>query len=94
MPIKLRKCKACGKKGIKFASDGCKYCGASWNYVPKKNSLNIDFSSLDTILYYSLMLLLVLIFWVLISLNFGAAIFYVLIVGAIYLAIKTEGFSK
>ena len=28
--MKLRFCRICGKKGIKFASDGCKYCGSSW----------------------------------------------------------------
>ena len=27
---KLRHCRICGKKGIKFASDGCKYCGSPW----------------------------------------------------------------
>ena len=27
---KLRFCRICGKKGIKFASDGCKYCGSPW----------------------------------------------------------------
>ena len=29
--MKLRYCRICGKKGIRFASDGCKYCGS--NYV-------------------------------------------------------------
>ena len=28
--MKLRNCRVCGKKGIKFASDGCKFCGADW----------------------------------------------------------------
>ena len=28
--MKLRFCRICGKKGIKFASDGCKYCGSPW----------------------------------------------------------------
>ena len=28
--MELRFCRICGKKGIKFASDGCKYCGSSW----------------------------------------------------------------
>ena len=28
--MELRFCRICGKKGIKFASDGCKYCGSPW----------------------------------------------------------------
>jgi len=28
--MKLRNCRVCGKKGIKFASDGCKFCGSRW----------------------------------------------------------------
>ena len=28
--MKLRFCRICGKKGIRFASDGCKYCGAAY----------------------------------------------------------------
>ena len=28
--MKLRNCRICGKKGVKFASDGCKICGADW----------------------------------------------------------------
>ena len=28
--MKLRFCRVCGKKGIKFASDGCKYCGSAY----------------------------------------------------------------
>ena len=27
---KLRHCRICGKKGIRFASDGCKYCGSDY----------------------------------------------------------------
>mgnify|MGYP004308441969 CR=1 FL=1 len=27
---KLRFCRICGKQGVKFASDGCKYCGSPW----------------------------------------------------------------
>ena len=28
--LKKRLCRVCGKKGIKFASDGCLICGAAW----------------------------------------------------------------
>lgn len=28
--LKKRLCRVCGKRGIKFASDGCLICGASW----------------------------------------------------------------
>ena len=28
--MKIRNCRICGKKGVKFASDGCKICGADW----------------------------------------------------------------
>ena len=28
--LKKRLCRVCGKKGIKFASDGCLICGATW----------------------------------------------------------------
>ena len=28
--MKLRFCRVCGKKGIKFASDGCRYCGSDY----------------------------------------------------------------
>ena len=28
--MKLRYCRICGKKGIRFASDGCKYCGSDY----------------------------------------------------------------
>ncbi|WP_440681768.1 hypothetical protein [Candidatus Pelagibacter sp. HIMB1623] len=28
--FKKRLCRVCGKKGIKFASDGCLICGATW----------------------------------------------------------------
>ena len=44
--MKLRNCRVCGKKGIKFASNGCKFCGAawvsdiSWNIAKKKSLKN------------------------------------------------------
>ena len=27
---KIRHCRICGKNGIRFASDGCKYCGSDY----------------------------------------------------------------
>ena len=40
--MKLRYCRICGKKGIRFASDGCKYCGSDyvtntqWQFAKQK----------------------------------------------------------
>ena len=37
----LRLCQACGKRGVKFASDGCKFCGAEWKGEPQSIKKNI-----------------------------------------------------